>query len=172
MDLLPEEPSDGLDVSPKDTQEPLPLRAVLTRPVVLSVVNYATIALLEVVSLSLIPLIWSTSVEFGGLNLSPTSIGLGMSVYGCMSGLFQFALFPRVVGHFGPRRVIIASIAASAVVYAMFPFESLSLRHAVGGGPGVIMWLLIFLQLWSLCVSEMGFSKSSVRIRLCLHADN
>ena len=159
MDVVPEESRDSLDTSPKDEQNPLPLRAVLTRAVAISVLNYATLALLEVVALSLIPLIWSTSVEFGGLNFSPASIGLCISVYGFMSGIFQFIFFPRLVGRFGPRWVLVASIAAYAVVYTMFPFENLALRYAVGGGSSMTLWLLIFLQLWSLAVSEMGYSE-------------
>jgi hypothetical protein len=157
-DELREESSDHQDDPPKVPQEPLPLRAVLTREVVISVANYAMFVLLEVVSLSLIPLIWSTTVEFGGLNLSPASIGLYMSMYGIMSGIFQFTAFPRVVGRFGPRRVFIASIIACGIVYTMFPIENLALRHAIGDGPSVI-GLFIFLQLWSLAVSQMGFSK-------------
>jgi hypothetical protein len=158
-DELREESSDRQDDPPKVPQEPLPLRAVLTREVVISVANYATLTLLAVVSMSLIPLIWSTGVEFGGLNLSPASIGLNMSMYEIMSGIFQFAAFPRAVGRFGPRRVFIASVTACGLVYAMFPLENLALRYAIGGGSGVVLRLLIFLQLWSLSVSEMGFSK-------------
>ena len=64
------------DVPAKDDGNPLPLRALLTRPVVVSVANYCVIALLDVTAGTLIPLVWSTSVELGGLNMSPTSIGL------------------------------------------------------------------------------------------------
>jgi hypothetical protein len=159
MDVVPEESRDSLDASPKDEQKPLPLRAVLTKAVMISVLNYATLALLDIVALSLIPLIWSTSVEFGGLNFSPASIGLCISVYGFMSGVFQFIFFPRLVGRFGPRWVLFASIAAYAVVYTMFPLENLASRYAVGDGSSTTLWLLIFLQLWSLAVSEMGYSE-------------
>ncbi|KAH9965561.1 major facilitator superfamily domain-containing protein [Lactifluus volemus] len=165
MNIVPEESRDSLGASPKDEQMPLPLRAVLTRAVAISVLNYATLALLEIVAESLIPLIWSTSVEFGGLNFSPASIGLCISVYGFMSGIFQFIFFPRLVGRFGPRWVLVASIAAYAVVYSMFPFENLALRYAVGDGSSMTLWLLIFLQLWSLAVSEMGFSAAFIFIR-------
>jgi hypothetical protein len=173
MSVVPEESRDSLDASPKDEQKPLPLRAVLTRAVMISVLNYATLALLEVVALSLIPLIWSTSVEFGGLNFSPASIGLCISMYGFMSGIFQFIFFPCLVGRFGPRWVLVASIAAYAVVYTMFPFENLALRYAVGDGSSMTLWLLIFLQLWSLAVSEMGYSESRfVFFFMGIRADN
>ena len=116
------------------------------------------LAFLEVSALALIPVIWSTPVEFGGLNLRPVSIGSWMSVYGCMNGLFQFAIFPRVIGRFGLRPVLVVSVAVYTVIFAMFPLENLVLRHAVGG-PHMTIWLLILLQLGLLSIHKMGFSK-------------
>jgi len=138
----------------KDVQKPLPLRHVLTRPVLISVANYAMLALLGMVAWALIPLVWPTSVEYGGLNLNPASIGLWISAFGCMNGLFQFAVFPRAVDRFGSRGVFATSIAMFAVVYAMFPLENLALRH----GANRFTWLLVFLQMTALSVSEMAYS--------------
>ncbi|KAH9955873.1 MFS general substrate transporter [Russula dissimulans] len=146
---------DALNAHLGDSQKPPPLRSVLTRPVLVSVANYATLALLAMVSIALIPLIWSTPIEFGGLSLSPASIGLCMSVYGCINGIFQFVVFPYFVGRFGPRSVFITSIAVSAVVYVMFPFENLILRRAADS-PGV--WVLIFVQLIALSTCKLGYS--------------
>ena len=153
-----EELSDILEVSPKDAEKPLPLRSLLTRPVVISIGNFAMLALLDMVSLVLIPLIWSTSVKFGGLGLSPVSIGLYMSIYGCVGGICQFAFSPYAIRRFGPRRVFIAAIAASAVVYAMFPLQNFVLRHIVRGA-SVTVWLLIFLQLSAMSINNMGYCK-------------
>lgn len=147
---------DTLNHHPKDAQKPLPLRHVLTRPVLISLANYGMLALLGMISMSLIPLVWSTPIEFGGLELSPASIGLWMSVYGCINGLFQFAIFPRAVGRFGPRSVLVASLAVFALVYAMFPFENLALRLAADRSP---TWLLILIQLTALSISKLGYSK-------------
>lgn len=65
-----------LEGSEQDTENPLPLRALLARPVVASVANYGMIALLEMAAGTPIPLVWSMSVELGGLSMSPTSIEL------------------------------------------------------------------------------------------------
>ncbi|KAH8993664.1 major facilitator superfamily transporter [Lactarius deliciosus] len=43
---------------------------------VVTVANYCMIALLDMAAGALIPLVWSTSVELGGLSMSPASIGL------------------------------------------------------------------------------------------------
>ena len=147
-----------LDGPAKDTEKPLPLHALLTRPVVVSVVNYGMIALLEIAAGSLIPLVWSTSVEFGGLGMSPASIGLCMAAFGFLNGFFQYIAFPRIVGRFGPRRVFITSILCFFPAYILFPFENLAKRHS-GRGASVVVGLLIIMQLFVIAFSDMGFSK-------------
>jgi hypothetical protein len=87
-----------------------------------------------------------------------------MSGYGCMNGISQFAFFPRAVGRFGLRRVFVVSVAACAVVYPMFPFENLASRRAASGSK-MTVWVLVALQLFSLTVSRMGFSKSLETLR-------
>jgi len=158
-DIPQEESSDAVGASQKDAQNPPPLRSLLTRPVLTSIANYAMLILLEMASLALIPLIWSTPVKFGGLDMSPASIGMCMSVFGCMDGIFQFTVFPHAVRCFGLRRVFVTCIAASAVVIIMFPLENLVLRHAFGGSTTAV-WPLIFVQLLSYSTNRMGFSKS------------
>lgn len=138
------------------TEQPLPLRSLLTRPVVISITNYGTLALLEVAASVLLPLVWSTAIDLGGLGLSPASIGLWMSAYGCVSAVSQFAFFPRVVARFGPGRVVFASAGAFGLIYALFPFENLLARSMVSVAA---VWPLIVLQLVSMAVSDMGFSK-------------
>ena len=162
-DMPQEESSGAVSTSQKDAQKPPPLRSLLTRPVLISIVNYAMISLLQMPSLALIPLIWSTPVKFGGLDLSPASIGLCMSAFGCMDGIFQFTVFPRVVRRFGLRRVFVTCIAACAVVIIMFPVENLMLRRAIGGST-MTVWPLIFVQLLSNSTLRMGYSKSLIFI--------
>ena len=116
-----------------DVEKLVPVRNLLTRPVLLSVTNCATLALLGMVSATLMPLIWSTSIEFSGLYLSQASIGLWLSVYGCINGIFHFAVFPRAVERFDLRSIFATSIDVFAIVYTMFPLENLTLRHAAHG---------------------------------------
>ncbi|KAH9046513.1 MFS general substrate transporter [Lactarius hengduanensis] len=137
-------------------EQPLPLRSLLTKPVVISIANYGTLALLEIAASALIPLIWSTAIELGGLGLTPADIGLWMSAYGCVSAVFQFAFFPRVVAHFGPGRVVVATVVAFGLLYALFPFENMLAR---GTGTASVVWPLIVLQLVAISVADMGFSS-------------
>jgi len=147
-----------LDGHVKDAEKPLPLRALLTRPVVISVANYGMLGLLDMIGGALIPLVWSTSVELGGLSMSPASMGLWMTVHGFMNGIFQYFAFPPIVRRFGPRRVIIASILCFIPVYMLLPFENLALRNSSRGvNPTVV--LLIVLQLSATCLSIMGYGS-------------
>ncbi|KAH9010706.1 MFS general substrate transporter [Lactarius hengduanensis] len=145
-----------LDRPVKDTEKPVPLRALLTRPVVVSVANYGMIGMLDMTAGNFISLVWSTSVEFGGLSMGPASIGLWMAGYGLMEGVFQFVAFPRIVRRFGTRRVFIASIILFAPVYTLLPFENLVLRHS-SHGMNLAVRLLIVLQFSALNFSGMGF---------------
>ena len=157
-----------LDGDVKDTEKPVPLRALLTRPVIVSVANYGMIGLLDMTAGALIPLVWSTSVEFGGLSMSPASIGLCMAGYGLLNGVFQFVAFPSIVGRLGPRRVFIASVLCFFPVLMMFPFENLALRD-FSRGASVVTALLIILQLSALSFADMGFSELPITL-LCIQS--
>ncbi|KAH9036517.1 MFS general substrate transporter [Lactarius pseudohatsudake] len=139
--------SDGLA---EGTAKPVPLRAVLTRPVVVSVANYGMTGMLDMTAGTLIP-------PFGGLSMNPASIGSWMAGYGLMNGVFQCIAFPHIVRRFGPRRVYIASIILFSLVYIMLPFENLVLRHSSHDLSPAVR-LLIILQLSALTFSGMGFA--------------
>ena len=107
---------------------------------------------------ALVPLVWSPSVEFGGLGMSPASIGLLIAECGSMGSVFQVVAFPRIIRRFGPRRVFITSILCFSPVYFMFPFENLALRHS-SHGLNTTVGLLIFLQLLAIPLSNLGLGK-------------
>ncbi|KAH9169683.1 MFS general substrate transporter [Lactarius sanguifluus] len=156
-DLSPVGDGEILDGPVEDIEKPVPLRALLTRPVMVTVANYCMIALFDMAAGALIPLVWSTSVEFGGLSMSPASIGLWMAVYGSINCVIQFVAFPPLVGRFGPQRVFIASIILFFPVYILLPFENLVLRRS-SRGLNLAAGLLITLQIVTMSFSDMGFS--------------
>ncbi|KAI9434845.1 hypothetical protein H4582DRAFT_2100779 [Lactarius indigo] len=81
----------------------------LCSPPALSVSSYA---MLDVAPMTLIPLVWVTPVELGGIDsdLNPTSIDMWMSRYGCLNGPVQFTSFPHVVARLGPGHVFLTSV--------------------------------------------------------------
>jgi hypothetical protein len=154
---------------------PLPLHMLLTKPVIISISNYAMLALLDMSAMVLIPLVWSTPVELGGLNLSPATIGLWLSAYGCLNGVLQFAFFPRVVGPLGPGRVVLFGIVAyhdHVIIYTMFSFENMAARYYAisthGTDTDTAVWLFVILQLASICFTDMGFSRFSQEKKISL----
>jgi hypothetical protein len=118
----------------------------------------------------LIPLVWSTAVEFGGLGMSPASIGVWMASYGLLNGVFQFVGFPIIVERFGPRRIFIVSICSFFPMYLMLLFENLALRYVAGGAAVTVV--LIIVQLSSIAMSDMGFSKLLATCIPTAHAES
>ncbi len=143
----------------QDTEKPLPLRALLTRPVVVSVANSGVISLLDMAASALIPLVWSMPVEFGGLSMSPVAIGLWVAAFGSVNGIFQFVAFPPFARRFGTRRVFIVCVIFFFPIYILFPFQNLALRQSSRGG-SLISLLLIALQLSVASFADMGFCTS------------
>ena len=161
-------PRVGDDGPAHDKEEPVSLRALLTRPVVVSVVNYGVIALLDMTAGTLISLIWSTPVEFGGLSMSPASAGLWTAGYGIMNCIFQFVAFPGFVKRFGPRSVVIASILCYFPIFIVFPFENLALRGSISRSLNPSAELLMVLQLSAASFAAMG--SGTLSQHLALHA--
>ena len=144
-----------------DTWRPLPLLSLIKRHAdIVSVANYGMIALLDVIAFALMPLVWSTSVESGGLSMSPASIGLWMAGYGFMNGVFQFIAFPSIVRRFGPRRVFITSILCFVQVYVLSPLQNYALHHS-SKNMNLTAALLIILQFTMTAFSTMGFGEFS-----------
>lgn len=123
----------------------------------ISIANQAVLVFLSIAASTLMPLVWSMPIEFGGLGLSPAFIGLWMSAYGCISAISLLAFFPRIVARFGPRPVVIAAMAALGVIYVLHPIENMLAR---GAAAAAVVWPLVVLQLLSLSVYDMGFSES------------
>ncbi|KAF7977075.1 hypothetical protein HWV62_4874 [Athelia sp. TMB] len=132
--------------SPVDQAEPapapLPFRALLTPPVVLTVSTYGLLAALDMALRGLLPVFYSTALDYGGLGLPPPAVGLVMGSFGLANGLFQAAFFARIVARAGVRRVLLGGVAAFVPLFAMFP-----LVHAVARrGAWPVAWAGLALQ--------------------------
>jgi hypothetical protein len=113
-------------------EQPLPPRSTL-RPVVISIANQAVFVFLSIAASTLMPLVWSMSIKFGGLGLAPGSIGLWISAYGCIS-----AFFPRIVARLGLRRVVVAAVAALGVIFVLHPLEDMLLARGAAAAAAVV----------------------------------
>ena len=74
----------------KDIEEnkPLPLKALLNNRVLISALNYACLALVDIMLRSVQPVFYATPVELGGLGLPPYMIGRILSASSLLLDIF------------------------------------------------------------------------------------
>nr|GAT52467.1 major facilitator superfamily multidrug-resistance DHA1 sub-family [Mycena chlorophos] len=130
------EPSTPTCESPSEVplvpQGPLPLRELITRPVLLSVANYVTLAFLNTSLGALIPLFLTMPISIGGLGLDPPKIGLILSIYGVFTGTFNLLFFAKLVRWMGEKRTFILGMSTTLLVFLLFPAMNM-LAKASGG---------------------------------------
>ena len=79
----------------------MPLRKLLTYPVVLSVSNYAALALMDIIFISLLPLFMAMPIELGGLGFAPMVIGYVLGTLGVWTGISSVLFCARLIHRFG-----------------------------------------------------------------------
>ncbi|KAF8644746.1 hypothetical protein AX16_008301 [Volvariella volvacea WC 439] len=152
----PSEASDDTLVpnsKPKD--EPVPLRQLLTYPVILSVSNYMTLAFLNIAVISLLPLFFAMPLSIGGLGLDPPKIGMVMGAYGAGTGIYQALWFAKIMNALGPRNVFVSGIVMFMPVFALFPVMSKVAQHY--GGVTIQVWALIAVVLVLMAWMDMAY---------------
>ncbi|KAJ7486967.1 major facilitator superfamily domain-containing protein [Mycena latifolia] len=119
---------------------PLPVRELLTFPVIISISNYVTLSFLHITLSALLPLFLATPIEIGGLGLPPAKIGLILSAYSIPTALFQVFFSARLITRFGATRMFIAGLCTCLPIFALFPAMSLVAQH---GGLTPLVWALL-----------------------------
>ena len=135
--------------------KPLPLRKLLTYPVVLSIANYVTLAFLNICALALLPLFLAMPLNIGGLNLSPSVIGYIIGSYGLTNVVFQVFCFSTIVRRWGERVVFIAAMSMFIPIFLMFPVINFFARGWGQSSFGV--WLLLGFLVVLLTLMDMAF---------------
>ena len=140
--------------------KPLPLRKVLTYPVILTIVNYVFAAFLEISVMALLPLFLAMPLDIGGLNFSPSIIGYIMGSLGLADAVFQAFLFPYIVRRWGERNTFITAISTFIPIFLIFPLINFVAR---GWGPQSLgVWSLISLLFALLVVMGLAFGMGHV----------
>ena len=86
-------------------EAPATFRDLLIPQVVLPLVVFMVQAVIDMGVKVLLPLMFSTSIELGGLGFDPYHIGVIMSVWGIINAIFMITVFGRAIRKFGPRTV-------------------------------------------------------------------
>ncbi|KAG5353021.1 hypothetical protein C0989_010989 [Termitomyces sp. Mn162] len=120
-----------------------PLRLVLNSRVIISVGHYAFVALIEVAYRAIQPLFFATPIDFGGLGLSPPSIGNLLAGAGALTGILQLLFFSSIHRRWGTKATFLNGLIGSLPMFFTFP-----IAHLLVGMYGFnrLLWVFIVLQ--------------------------
>jgi MFS family permease len=125
--------------------QPPPLLALLTPRVLAVAINQGFVCFCDISMQVLMPLMWSTSLEHGGLGFTPYTIGLTLGIFGVVNVVIQVMFLGKLIRRFGPRKVLIVSFPAFLVSLACFPLEGCLARQT--GGADWRVWTVIMVHL-------------------------
>lgn len=156
-----EESSSSNRQQPKSTldedQPPPALRDLMTRRVLIPLINYAFLAFIEQCCSVLMPLVYATSIPYGGLGLSSFTIGIIMSALGIIIGISSAIFFPILLRNIGIYKLYRTAMGCYLVTVASFPIMNLLARHA--GHVDGYVWVILVIQLSCAVATVMTFSK-------------
>ena len=146
------------DNNSDDDQPPPPLRDLMTSRVLGPVVNYAFLAFIEQCVSVLMPLVYATSIPYGGLGLSSFTIGIIMTALGMTIGISSAIFFPILLRNIGIYRLYRIALGCYFVNVVSYPTMNLLARRA--GHVDGYVWTVIVIQLGCAVASVMTFSES------------
>jgi len=141
-----------------DDQPPPPLRDLMTRRVLVPLINYAFLAFIEQCCSVLLPLVYATSIPYGGLGLSSFTIGIIMSALGLIIGLSSAVFFPMLLRKFGVYRLYRTALGCYFITIASLPTMNLLAKHA--GRVNGYVWAVLVVQLACTTMTVMSFGES------------
>jgi hypothetical protein len=148
---------DGGEPYPDPVHQPVPpLRAVLTRPVVLSIANCFLLSFTDMALRCLQPLFFATPVHLGGMGLQPPTIGLCLGIFGLLDGAVQGLFFAKVIRRVGLKRLFLLSLSCFVPLFGLFPIIN---HFARAWGRSPVVWALVVFHLLLNCVTEMAFGR-------------
>ncbi|KAJ7159094.1 major facilitator superfamily multidrug-resistance, DHA1 sub-family [Mycena crocata] len=131
-----------------------PFRELLTRPVLIAMLNQGLLAFCDMCYDALLPLVYATPISLGGLGLKPYNIGLIMGLCGISNAFIQVFLGGRIIRYLGPRRIAIGGFCALVVAFVAFGLLGFLAKRA-GRIDG---WVLAALILQLSCSSVVYFA--------------
>ncbi|KAJ7469905.1 hypothetical protein B0H11DRAFT_1920245 [Mycena galericulata] len=105
---------ESADFPETEPTAPAPLRQLITRPVLIAVLNHAFLDFCSMPYDALLPLVYATPIGLGGLGLTPYSIGLLMGLCGISNAFVQGLFGGRIIRYVGLRRIYTGFFAARA----------------------------------------------------------
>ncbi|KAG6829995.1 hypothetical protein H0H92_002685 [Tricholoma furcatifolium] len=133
--------SDDETNSSRSADAPPPFMSLLSRDLIIALVNHGFYCFLDQSHTVLLPLMLSTSIPHGGLGFDSFTIGMIMGTWGVSNAVFQVLAFGRIVKWLGPRKAYIfsfiayplMSILAKSTGHVNTPCEQLFILDAAPG---------------------------------------
>jgi len=123
------DPTDAPPVNAAEETVP-PLRDLFVRPVLISLLNHGFLCFCQMAYEVLVPLVYATPIEMGGLGLNPLHIGRIMGGIGLFNVFTQIFLSAKVIRRFGPRAIFIAAFCCLSCSFLAYPLLNLFARRA------------------------------------------
>ena len=128
--------------------------------VIISVANYGLLALFDIAWAAIQPLFYATPIEYGGLGMSPVTIGIVLGGLGFSNGMFQGLFFARLVKKLGIKRLFMIAMSMFTIIFALFPVINLAARSA--GSLTPFVWSLVCLQMFIVLVMDTAYGEDTL----------
>lgn len=135
----------------------------MTRPVLLSVTNYATLSLVDICYRGIQPLFFSTPISSGGLGLAPPSIGKILASFGILNGIFQVTCFARAHALWGIKWLFVGGLCCAVPIFVLFPVMNAVARVY---GLGLAVYSLVALQIGCALGMSSCFGGSQIQLEM------
>ncbi|KAF9532651.1 major facilitator superfamily multidrug-resistance, DHA1 sub-family [Crepidotus variabilis] len=121
--------------------------SLLYRPLLLVYLNYLFLAFCDMSNSVLLPLMYSTPIEYGGLGLEPVHIGTALGTFGLVNSLFQSQVFGSLVRKFGPVRIYQFGFTALCCSFLVYPVMALLAKRAGYVNAAVVACIVVHFSL-------------------------
>ncbi|KAF9480008.1 major facilitator superfamily multidrug-resistance, DHA1 sub-family [Pholiota conissans] len=124
------------------------LQILFSRALVVTLINNVFLSFLDMCHVTLLPLMYSTSIPLGGLGLDPFSIGLVLGGSGALNAIAQAKFLGRFIRKYGAGKVYKVSFSCIIVCFIMYPLMSFFAKRAgrVDGFVIACMAVQLFFQ--------------------------
>lgn len=147
---------DSSDSHGVDQSQQIGIRAAITRPILMVLLNHIFLTFLDMCHFTLIPLVYSTPVQFGGLGLDPFRIGAILGTFGLVNSIMQANLLGRFIKKYGARRLYGATFSCILGCFTMYPIMHFFAQRANGVDGFVIASIVIQLSFQSMIYMAYG----------------
>ncbi|RXW25526.1 hypothetical protein EST38_g341 [Candolleomyces aberdarensis] len=115
---------------PVNEQERPPLSQLFVPSFVITIANFGLLAFVDMSMSTLIPLVYSTPIEYGGLGMDPLQIGTIMGAFSIFNAVFSGLFLGSLIRRYGTLHIYQTGVFSFFVVIGGFPVGNTLIRRA------------------------------------------